>query len=486
MIFCHLQTFDMTWRKEMSTLAWTPTMKSSASVVGTNRHHPRRVRPHSTEAERMTLGALLIEPDRYFEVATTLTPADFHDSVHRDVYAAIVQLHENGQPVDFVTVSEALREHAGLQAVGGSAYLAELGANVPTTSNAFRYAEIIRDASLKRRLADAGKAIADLALDAGTQSQEALEKAEQKILALSRQTTQSKPQHIADIGAEAYDYYAAIQQATDKEALLGLRTGFRDIDSLLTGLQPGHLVIVAARPSMGKTSLALDVARHVADVQRKNVAIFSLEMSKKELMDRVVAGYLGVDAWKVKKGELTEADFERVGQLMDGLREHPLYIDDDGDTTLVNLRSKARRQQLEYGLDLLVIDYLQLIEVTDRASGENRTQQVSHISRSLKNLARELNCPIIALSQLSRSVEQRSPPIPILSDLRESGSIEQDADSVLMLYRKAAYEEDCDQPSLTDVYVRKNRHGPTGRVELSFEAARMSFTGVDRRSPSAA
>jgi replicative DNA helicase len=237
---------------------------------------------------------------------------------------------------------------------------------------------------------------------------------------------------------------------------------------------------------MGKTSFALDVARHAAGVQKKNVAIFSLEMSNEELMDRVVAGYLGVEAWKLKKGQLAEVDFQRVGQLMDGLREHPLYIDDDSDTTLVNLRSKARRQQMEHGLDLLIIDYLQLIEVTDRASGENRTQQVSHISRQLKNLARELQCPIIALSQLSRSVEQRNPPIPILSDLRESGSIEQDADSVLMFYRRGAYDEDCDQPNLTDVYIRKNRHGPTGRVDLMFQAAKMSFIGVDRRFPAAA
>ena len=234
---------------------------------------------------------------------------------------------------------------------------------------------------------------------------------------------------------------------------------------------------------MGKTSFALDVARYAAGTQRKNVAIFSLEMSKEELMDRVVAGYLGVEAWKLKKGELTEADFQRVGKLMDGLKEHPLYIDDDSDTTLVNLRSKARRQQMEHGLDLLIIDYLQLIEVTDRAAGENRTQQVSHISRQLKNLARELECPIIALSQLSRSVEQRNPPIPILSDLRESGSIEQDADSVLMFYRRGAYDEDCDQPNLTDIYVRKNRHGPTGRIELLFQPPKMSFTGVQRRSP---
>jgi len=427
------------------------------------------------------LGALLVEPERYFEMATTLRPDDFREPLHRDIYATIVRLHEDRLPVDFVTVSEALRDHKTLQSVGGSGYLAQLCENIPTASHAPRYAELIRDAALKRRLVETGRTISVLAADPAMEASVALERAEQQLLALSRNTVRTAPHHIAAIGSAAFDRYAALHQATDKQSLLGLQTGFGGIDHLLTGLQPGHLIIVAARPSMGKTSFALDVARHAAGVQRKNVAVFSLEMSRDELMDRVVAGYLGVEAWKLKKGQLTDDDFQRVGKLMDGLRDHPLYIDDDSDTTLVNLRSKARRQQMEHGLDLLIIDYLQLIEVTDRASGENRTQQVSHISRQLKNLARELQCPIIALSQLSRSVEQRNPPIPILSDLRESGSIEQDADSVLMFYRRGAYDEDCDQPNLTDIYIRKNRHGPTGRVDLMFEPAKMSFTSVDHR-----
>lgn len=442
--------------------------------------------PSALDAERVTLGALLIDADRYFDLAATLTADDFLDPLHRTIYAAIVQLHDDRKPVDFITVAEALAGDGRFAAVGGAAYLAQLCENVPTTAHAPRYAELIRDAALKRRLVETGKAIAELAADPATAAAEALEGAEQRLLALARRSARAAPGHIAEIGAAAFDRYAALHAADDKQALLGLRTGFADLDHLLTGMQPGQLVIVAARPSMGKTSFALDVARHAAGVQRKNVAIFSLEMSRDELMDRVVAGYLGVDAWKLKKGALGEDDFRRVGQLMDGLKEHPLYIDDDSDTTLVNLRSKARRQQIEHGLDLLVIDYLQLIEVTDRASGENRTQQVSHISRQLKNLARELRCPIIALSQLSRSVEQRNPPIPILSDLRESGSIEQDADSVLMFYRRGAYDEECDQPNLTDVYVRKNRHGPTGRVELLFEPAKMSFASVERRFPAAA
>ena len=308
----------------------------------------------------------------------------------------------------------------------------------------------------------------------------ALERAEGKLLALSRHIVESKPQHIADIGAESYDCYARLHEATDKTAFFGLLTGFRDLDLMLTGLPAGSLTIVAARPSVGKSCFALDIARHVSAVQGKNVALFSLEMTKQEIMDRTIAGFLGVEAWRLKKGQLTQADFERMGTLFDQLKEHPLYIDDDPDTTIGNLRSKARRQQMERGLDLLVIDYLQLIEVTDRAAGENRTQQVSYISRSLKNLARELGAPIIALSQLSRAVEQRTPPIPVLSDLRESGGIEQDSDVVLMLYREEVYNEDCTDPGTTDVYVRKNRNGPTGRVSLFFDKEKMSFRNLAR------
>jgi len=441
-----------------------------------------QAQPHSIEAERTTLGALLLDPEKIVDIAPKLRPEDFYDPTHRIIYKAIHRLYEDRKPIDFVTVANELKDVKEVEAIGGSAFLADLCANVPTSSHAEQYAEIIRDKALHRRLAEAAASIGDLAKDEMVPAMEVLEKAEQKLLAISRHSTENKPQHIAEIGDESYGRYARLYAAEDKTALFGLRTGFTDLDHMLTGLQPGALVIVAARPSMGKTSLALDIARNVAANQSKNVAVFSLEMTKQELMDRIIAGLLGVETWKLKKGELTEDDFRRMGKLFDGLREHPLYIDDDSDTTIANLRSKARRHQMERGLDLLIIDYLQLIEVTDRAAGENRTQQVSHISRSLKNLARELSAPIIALSQLSRAAEQRSPPIPVLSDLRESGSIEQDADAVLMLYREDAYNEDCDAPGVTDVYVRKNRSGPTGRVSLFFDKERMSFRDWKRKA----
>jgi replicative DNA helicase len=432
--------------------------------------------PHSADAEQTLLGALLLDSERIIDVAPIVSPADFYDPVHRAVYHAASRLHDSRKPIDPVTVADALRGEPQFQSRDALAFLTAIAQNVPTSSHAIRYAEIVREKSLRRRLAAVGDTIAAVARDDATTADEALESAEQQLVALARRGSQNLPEHIADVGSDSYERYTRLHAAEDKAAHFGIRTGFADLDHMLTGLQPGTLTIVAARPGMGKTSLALDIARHVAGTQRKNVAIFSLEMSKQELMDRVIAGQLGIDGWKLKKGDLSPEDFARMGQLFDGLREHPIYLDDDPDTSLSNLRSKARRQQLEHGLDLLVIDYLQLVEVTDRSvAGENRTQQVSHISRSLKNLARELGCPIIALSQLSRSVEQRNPPIPVLSDLRESGSIEQDADIVLMLYREDEYNEDAPSPGNTDVYVRKHRNGPTGRVGLFFSKANMSF-----------
>lgn len=437
-------------------------------------------KPHSVEAERTTLGALLVDPDRIIDVAPLLRADDFYDPVHRTIYLAIQRLHDERKPIDIVTVSDALKGEDSVASIGGPAFLAQLATNVPTSSHAAHYAEIIRDKALHRRLGDIGSRISTLAADESIPALDALEQAEQQLLSVSLHVTESRPEHIAEVAAASYEHYTRLHEATDKSALFGLTTGFADLDAMLTGLTPGSLMIVAARPSMGKSCFALDIARHAASTQGKNVAVFSLEMTKQEIMDRVIAGYLGVEAWKVKKGGLTQEDFSRMGKLFDQMKGHPLYLDDDPDTTISNLRSKARRQQMERGLDLLVIDYLQLIEVTDSAAGDNRTQQVSHISRSLKNLARELGCPIIALSQLSRATEQRTPQIPILSDLRESGGIEQDSDIVLMLYREEAYNEDTENVGVTDVYVRKNRNGPTGRISLFFDKERMSFRDQGR------
>ncbi len=276
------------------------------------------------------------------------------------------------------------------------------------------------------------------------------------------------------IASSTYDRYARLYEAEDKTHLAGITTGFTELDRLVTGLAPGDLVVLAARPGMGKTSFALDIAWQAAKMQQKTVAFYSLEMSTNSLMDRIVGGAMGLETWRLRRGEIAETDFGRLGTFFDEIADLPVFLNDDPDTSIATLRRNARRQQLNHGLELLIVDYLQLIEVPDRQA-ETRVQQVSYISRSLKNLARELQVPIIALSHLSRSFEHRIPQIPILADLRDSGTIEQDADMVWMLYREEAYHEDTDRPGVTDVFVRKNRNGPIGRIELPFHKERMSF-----------
>jgi len=413
------------------------------------------------------------------EVAAQLATSDFFDGVHRAIYEAMERLHEDRAPIDPVTVADALKDNKVIEAAGGLSYLAELASNVPTSSHAQKYCDIVRDHSLRRRLLSAGKSIQQIATDNDTPATELLESAEQQLLQLSRQSTQAKPRELAEIAPGRYEFYTTLYESEDPAEHFGIRTGFPDIDQLLTGLQPGHLMVLAGRPSMGKTALALDIARNVAG-GGKLVTIFSLEMTQAELSDRIFSTLLEVETWRLKRGSLSDDEYQRMGSVFDTLKDCRIFIDDDSDTTLANLRSKARRQQLEHGLDLLIIDYLQLIEVTDRSAGENQTQRISFISKNLKNLARELHCPIIALSQLSRSCEQRTPPIPILSDLRDSGAIEQDADSVIMLYRAGYYDNDLEQPDLTDVYLRKNRQGPTGHVELRFNAKQMAFESLSK------
>lgn len=432
--------------------------------------------PHSTEAETTVLGALVLDPDRIIDVAPILTPDDFYDPVHAAIYEAIERLYDERTPIDFVTVCDALKNNQKLQQVGGSAFLAKLSVAVPTSAHATKYAEIVREKSLRRKLMKVATSISDLASTDEKNSCELLEFAEQQVLGLSRQTPQTKPRSLTELARERYDHYTTLNESDDPTSHYGITTGFTGLDNMLTGLQPGHLMILAGRPSIGKTAFALNIARNVGIDNEKSVAIFSLEMTNAEVADRLFAGMLGVDAWRLRRGDLTEEQYRNMGTQFDQLANHRIYIDDDSDTTLTNLRSKARRQQIEQGIDLLIIDYLQLIQVTGRSASENQTTRITHISNSLKQLARELNCPVIVLSQLSRSCEQRTDKRPILSDLRDSGSIEQDADSVLMLYRESYYNELCDDPDITDVYLRKNRHGPVGHVELRFDSQEMTFT----------
>ena len=437
--------------------------------------------PHSLEAERTVLGALLLDSEAIFDIAPLVNPADFFDSVHADVYAAMLKLHQQRTPLDYLVVAEALQSHEKIQQIGGSAFLAELAASVHTSSHAKNYAQIVREKSLRRQLAAAGRDMTTLAHSDDQTASQLLEAAEQKLLQLSRSSTDAKFVQLADLRDERYEHYTAAYESDDPAELFGLTTGFGDLDRLLTGMPAGDLWVIAARPSMGKTALALDVARHVSGAQSKSVVVFSLEMSAQQLADRIFAGALEVSTHQLKRGQISEEQFRQMGQAFDELPGcERLYLEDQV-TTIAEIRSRARRHQHDHGLDLIVVDYLQLIDVTDRSAGENQTQRIGFISRSLKRLARELGVPVVALSQLSRACETPHPRPPVLSDLRDSGSIEQDADAVLMLYRESYYHEDCDDPDLTDVYVRKNRQGPTGRVELRFDAQRIEFQSVSRR-----
>jgi len=442
------------------------------------RHATLPIAPHNLEAERTVIGALLTDPQAIFKVDARLAKQDFYDPVFGHIYQAIQCLSQKGTPVDFVTVTNTLKDSGKVQQIGGSAFLAELASNVPTSSHVENYADIVLEYSRRRQLATLATHLATLAYEDGKSASELIEHAEQEFLQLSHSSNTQKPVTLADMSADRFERYTMLYEADDPTEHYGTRTGFRGLDDLMTAMAPGQVIVLAGRPSMGKTALALDIARHVGLTQKKTVAIFSLEMTKEEIFDRIFGHLTGIEPWKLAKGMLTEKQFMNMGHAFDQLKGQPIFVDDDPDRTLINLRSKARRLQIEQGIDLLIVDYLQLIQVTDRSARENQTQKMTHISESIKQLARELHCPILALSQLNRDCERRPDKRPQLADLRDSGSIEQDADRVLMLYRESYYNEDCADPDLTDVYVRKNRHGPVGHVPLTFDKEKMSF--VDR------
>ncbi|PIR48817.1 replicative DNA helicase [Candidatus Peregrinibacteria bacterium CG10_big_fil_rev_8_21_14_0_10_55_24] len=436
--------------------------------------------PHSTEAERTVIGALLMDPDAILKVTDFLTPDDFYDPVLRDIFQVMFVLYQEHEPIDFVTVSSKLVDNKKIQSIGGTAFLAQLSAEVPTSSHIYQYGQIVKTKSIHRRIIRAGQQITALGYEQERHVPELLEEVEKTVFQITNTYLKEKFIHIRDILEKRYERFAELHEAGDDEMTKGVPTGFHGLDQKFSGLQPSDLVIIAARPSMGKTSLALNIAQNVAIKFHKNVGVFSLEMSKEQLVDRLFASMLGVDSWKLQRGKLDDGDFQNMGPIMDELNKANIFIDDSVISSMPELRAKSRRLQMEHGLDLLVIDYLQLMSTGHQAFIGNRVQEISEISRSLKQLARELHVPIIALSQLSRAVENRPGNIPQLSDLRESGSIEQDADIVMMMYREDYYEEDSDRPGMTDIYIRKHRNGPIGRVELLFRKEQMRFYDVDK------
>ncbi len=436
--------------------------------------------PHSIEAERTVLGALLVDPEAVIKVSDFLVPSVCADPVLREVYQAIHDLYMGHEPIDFVTVTTKLAANEKIQKVGGSAFLAELASEVPTSSHVYQYGQIVKTKAVHRRIIAAGQRITGLGYEEEKPIAELLDTVEKSVFEISNMYLKDKFIHIRDVLEARYERFAEMHETKDEETVKGVSTGYKSLDMKLSGLQPSDLIVIAARPSMGKTSLALNMAQNAAIRGRKNVGIFSLEMSKEQLVDRLFASMLGVDSWKLQRGKLDDTDFQNMGPIMDELNKANIFIDDSVASTIPELRAKARRLQMENGLDLLIIDYLQLMSTGNVGYAGNRVQEISEISRSLKQLGRELHVPIVALSQLSRAVETRPGNIPQLSDLRDSGSIEQDADVVLMMYREDYYEEDSDRPGVTDIYIRKHRNGPIGRVELLFKKEQMRFYDIDK------
>ncbi|OGJ57361.1 replicative DNA helicase [Candidatus Peribacteria bacterium RIFCSPLOWO2_12_FULL_55_15] len=436
--------------------------------------------PHALEAERTVLGALLLDPEAIIKVSDFLRPEDFYDPRLRSICQVMYELYQRHEPIDFVTVASRLSDSGILNDVGGSAFLAELASLVPTSSHIYQYGQIVKEKAVHRSVIDAGRKIVGFGYDLDLPVAELLDSVERTVFSVTNTVLKEKFVHIRDILDARYERFAELHEADDPDAVKGTTTGFHSLDAKLSGFQPSDLIVLAARPSMGKTSLALNIAQNAAIRFQKTVGIFSLEMSKEQLVDRLFASMLGVDSWKLQRGKLDDTDFQNMGPIMDELNKANIFIDDSVASSLTELRTKARRLQMEHGLDLLVVDYIQLMTTGNVSYAGNRVQEISEISRCLKQLARELRIPVLALSQLSRAVESRPGNIPQLSDLRESGAIEQDADVVLMMYREDYYDEESGRPGMTDVYIRKHRNGPTGRVELLFKKEQMRFYDVDK------
>lgn len=439
-----------------------------------------RIPPQNTEAEASLLGALLIDTDAIVKVADAVSPDDFYDEKHQRIYEAITQLYEKHSPIDVLTLSNNLKASGLLEFVGGAAYLTELTNFVPTAAHVEQYADIVAQKALRRRLIKASQEMTGLGFDEGKNLQELIEQAESSLFEISQKHVKQDIMSLESILAESFDRLDELHK--DKGKIRGVPTGYKDLDNVLAGLQASDLVVLAARPSMGKTAFALNIAHNVALGAGVSVLIFSLEMSKEQLVDRMLAIESGVDAWALRTGNLTDADFEKIGQAMGSLSEAQIYIDDTPSITVSELRTKARREAHSHPLGLIIVDYLQLMSGGSRFGGDaNRVQEVSEISRGLKGIARELNVPVLALSQLSRSVESRSPQIPQLADLRESGSIEQDADVVAFIYREEFYNPETERKNITDILIKKHRNGPTGGVELYFDRDKQRFRSLDTK-----
>lgn len=421
-----------------------------------------RIPPHSVEAEQSVLGSILLDKDAMISVSETLIPEDFYKEAHRVIYECILKLYNNQSEIDLITLADELRDQGYLDDIGGIAYITSLSTIVPTTSNIKYYINIVKEKSISRQLISAANDIINLGYDSSTKVEDVLENAEKKIFDISQERTTNDFQPINQVLTETLSMLEKLYE--EKSDVTGLTTGFRDLNKKINGLQRSDLLLIAARPAMGKTAFALNLVQNAALKGDASVAVFSLEMSKEQLVQRMVAAQSSVELKKIKTGTLAANDWPRITDGMAVLSGAKIHIDDTPGIKISELRSKCRKLKIEKGLDLVLIDYLQLME--GEGHNESRQQEIAKISRSLKILAKELDCPVVALSQLSRAPEQRADHRPMLSDLRESGSIEQDADIVMFLYRDEYYNPDTERKNIGEVIVAKNRHGETGTVEL--------------------
>ncbi len=433
--------------------------------------------PQNTEAEAGLLGSIMVDGEAIDKIADQVSAEDFYVEKNRLIFNAMLELYEKRDPLDILTLSNKLESSGDLAKVGGAGYLSELVEGVPTAAHVVHYAGIVAHKATLRRLIGAATNIVGMGYDENSPLENLLDQAEQTLFSVSQKNLRQNFIPISTVLAESFDRLDDLHK--DKGSLRGIPTGFKAIDNILAGLQRSDLVVLAARPSMGKTSLALNIATNIAVKDGIPVGVFSLEMSKEQLIDRLLASESAIDSWKLRTGNLEDSDFPKLNHAMAQLSEAPIFIDDSAVTNVMEMRTKARRLMSEHPLGLIVVDYLQLM--SGRSTGsENRVQEVSEISRGLKSLARELNVPVLALSQLSRTVETRTPQIPQLADLRESGSIEQDADVVMFIYREDYYNPDTDKPNIADILIKKHRNGPTGQIQLYWHPEQLLFRSLDK------
>ncbi|MBL4644397.1 MAG: replicative DNA helicase [Candidatus Pacebacteria bacterium] len=437
-----------------------------------------RVPPQDLAAERALLGAIMLKPNAMYDIADMVVPDSFYASKHGDIFDAMFGLFSKGEPIDLVTLSGKLESQKKLEQIGGRGYLSELVNAAPAATNASHYAQVVKAKHVHRDLIEAAVYIGELGYKEDVEIDKLLDEAQSTVFQIANTSSLQKFVSIGEELKDAWKRLEALQE--NKDTIRGIHTGFRDLDTLLAGFQKSDLIILAARPSMGKTTLALDIARQTSISHDNAVGFFSLEMSSQQLTDRMLASESSVNSWKLRTGRLSsDEEFDRLRNGMDRLSSAPIYIDDKSERTVLQMRSIARRLKAEKSLSLIVVDYLQLIVPGITRQSDSMVQQITEISRSLKGMARELDVPVLALSQLSRAVEQRG-GTPRLSDLRDSGSIEQDADVVMFIHRDDKTNENSDRPNIADIMIEKHRNGPVGRIQLYFDDEKVAFTTIDK------